>query len=121
MVPRANWGRMNPKVPLCYFIFSSFLFSSLVEKDIKLATHLSVFNGIGNINIEIKKKFMKLQLNTVYPTSLGTGEKMSVDPCCRINRGKMHYGDTKGTKNAMSVDPCCRINRGRINRVLLYT
>ena len=52
----------------------------------------------------------------VYPTSLGTDEKMSVDPCCRINRGKMHYGDTKGTKNAMSVDPCCRINR-----VLLYT
>ena len=48
----------------------------------------------------------EVQQNTVYPTSLGTGEKMSVDPCCRINRGKMHYGDTKGTEKTMSVDPC---------------
>ena len=34
-------------------------------------------------------------------------------PCCRINRGKMHYEDTKGTENKMSDHPCCRINRGK--------
>ena len=62
----------------------------------------------------------KIQWNTVNPTFQETGEKMSDHPCCRINRGKMHYEDTKGTENKMSDHPCCRNNRGRINCVPLY-
>ena len=61
--------------------------------------------------IRLDKYHTKLQYNTVYPKFLGTDEKNSVDPCCRINRGKMQYGDTKGTKNAMSVVLCCQIHR----------
>ena len=45
---------------------------------------------------------------------------MSIHPCCRINRGKIHYEDTKETENKISDHPYCRINRGQINRVLLY-
>ena len=36
---------------------------------------------------------------------------MSDHPCCRINRGKMHYEDIKGAGNNMSDHSCCLINR----------
>ena len=35
-----------------------------------------------------KSVFIAIQCNTDYPTSQGTGEKMSDDPSCRIIRGK---------------------------------
>ena len=41
--------------------------------------------------------------------------KMLDHPCCRINRGKMHYEVTKGTENKVSDHQCCRINRGKMH------
>ena len=46
-----------------------------------------------------------IQYNTVNLTSKGTDEKMSDPPCCRINRGKMHYEDTEGTENKLFTLP----------------
>ena len=67
----------------------------------------SYFSARGDDTIIINTSLdCALQSNTVYLTSLGTDKKMSVDPCCRINRSKMHYGDIKGTKITMSVDLC---------------
>ena len=61
---------------------------------------------LGWEGVPKQKQIIELEYNTVYPTTLETGEKMSVDPCCRANRGKINYEDRKGTKITMSVDPC---------------
>ena len=52
-------------------------------------------NWADNVTERTSKHIpIHLQWNTVNPTSQGTGQKMSDHPCCRINRGKIHYGDT---------------------------